>query len=65
MTLDPSLAAALQEAVAESGQPSTVSGQLEAWLQAITDGDIGLDDQAGRYKAICEEIVLKGPKSED
>lgn len=58
MALDSALAAALREAVEESGQPRALSLRLEAWLQAMTEGDDAQEDQARRYEDVRETIQL-------
>ncbi len=63
MALDSALAAALREAVEESGQPRALSLRLEAWLQAMTEGDDAQEDQAQRYEDVRETIQLEGPPS--
>ncbi len=63
MALDSALAAALREAVEESGQPRALSLRLEAWLQAMTQGDAAQEDQAQRYEDVREAIQLEGPTS--
>jgi hypothetical protein len=63
MALDSALAAALREAVEESGQPRALSLRLEAWLQAMTEGDDAQEDQAQRYEDVREAIQLEGPPS--
>ncbi|WP_158926280.1 CxC ATPase DNA modification system associated small protein [Acidisphaera sp. S103] len=60
MALDSALAAALREAVEESGQPRALSLRLEAWLQAMTEGDDAQEDQAQRYEDVREAIQLEG-----
>jgi hypothetical protein len=63
MALDSALAAALREAVEESGQPRALSLRLEAWLQAMTEGDDAQQDQAQRYEDVREAVQLEGPQS--
>ncbi|WP_245430072.1 CxC ATPase DNA modification system associated small protein [Mesorhizobium sp. WSM3859] len=63
MALDSALAAALREAVEESGQPRALSLRLEAWLQAMTEGDDAQEDQAQRYEDVREAVQLEGPPS--
>jgi hypothetical protein len=63
MALDSALAAALREAVEESGQPRALSLRLEAWLQAMTEGDDAQEDQAQRYEDVREAVQLEGPQS--
>ncbi|OYW99064.1 MAG: hypothetical protein B7Z15_21460 [Rhizobiales bacterium 32-66-8] len=63
MALDSALAAALREAVEESGQPRALSLRLEAWLQAMTEGDYAQEDQAQRYEDVREAVQLEGPQS--
>lgn len=60
MALDTALAAALREAVEESGQPQALSLRLEAWLQAMTEGDDTREDQAQRYDDVREAVQLEG-----
>ena len=63
MAHDSALAAALREAVEESGQPMALSLRLEAWLQAMTEGDDAQEDQAQRYEDVREAVQLGGPQS--
>lgn len=63
MALDSALAAALREAVEESGQPRALSLRLEAWLQAMTEGDDAQEDQAQRYEDVREAVQLEEPQS--
>jgi len=63
MALDSALAAALREAVEECGQPRALSLRLEAWLQAMTEGDDAQEGQAQRYEDVREAIQLEGPSS--
>jgi hypothetical protein len=63
MALDSALAAALREAVEESGQPRALSLRLEAWLQAMTEGGDAQEDQAQRYEDVREAVQLEGPPS--
>lgn len=63
MALDSALAAALREAVEESGQPRALSLRLEAWLQAMTEGDDAQEDQAQRYEDVREAVQLEGTPS--
>ena len=65
MALDTALAAALREAVEESGQPRALSLRLEAWLQAMTEGDDARENQAQRYEDVREAVQLEGPPSEN
>ena len=65
MALDTALAAALKEAVEESGQPRALSLRLEAWLQAMTEGDDARENQAQRYEDVREAVQLEGPPSEN
>jgi hypothetical protein len=65
MALDAALAAALKEAVEESGQPRALSLRLEAWLQAMTEGDDARENQAQRYEDVREAVQLEGPPSEN
>ena len=65
MTLDSALAAALREAVEESGQARALSLRLEAWLQALTEGDASNEDQAQRYEDVREAVQLEVPPSEN
>jgi hypothetical protein len=65
MALDNALAAALREAVEESGQPRALSLRLEAWLQAMTEGDDARENQAQRYEDVREAVQLEGPPSEN
>ena len=65
MALDTALAAALREAVEESGQPRALSLRLEAWLQAMTEGDDARENQAQRYEDVREAVQLEEPPSEN
>ena len=65
MALDTALAAALREAVEESGQPRALSLRLEAWLQAMTEGDDAQEDQAQRYEDVREAMQVEGMPSAD
>jgi hypothetical protein len=65
MALDNALAAALKEAVEESGQPRALSLRLEAWLQAMTEGDDARENQAQRYEDVREAVQLEEPLSEN
>ena len=65
MALDTALAAALREAVEESGQPRALSLRLEAWLQAMTEGDDARENQAQRYEDVREAVQLEGPPNEN
>jgi hypothetical protein len=65
MALDTALAAALREAVEESEQPRALSLRLEAWLQAMTEGDDARENQAQRYEDVREAVQLGGPPSEN
>ena len=65
MALDTALAAALKEAVEESGQPRALSLRLEAWLQAMTEGDDARENQAQRYEDVREAVQLEEPPSEN
>ena len=65
MALDTALAAALREAVEESGQPRALSLRLEAWLQAMTEGDDARENQAQRYEDVRDAVQLEGPPSEN
>lgn len=59
MALDTALAAALREAVEESGQPRALSLRLEAWLQAMTEGDDAQEGQAQRYEDVREAVQVE------
>lgn len=65
MALDTALADALREAVEESGQPRALSLRLEAWLQAMTEGDDARENQAQRYEDVREAVQLGEPPSEN
>jgi hypothetical protein len=65
MALDSALAAALREAVEESGQPRALSLRLEAWLQAMTEGDDAQEGQAQRYEDIRGAVQLEDSPSEN
>ena len=65
MALDTALAAALREAVEENGQPRALSLRLEAWLQAMTEGDDARENQAQRYEDVRDAVQLEGPPSEN
>ena len=65
MALDTALATALREAVEESGQPRALSLRLEAWLQAMTEGDDARENQAQRYEDVREAVQLEGAPSEN
>lgn len=65
MSLDPRIKSAVQEAVQELGQPSTVADRLVAWLESIADGNEQLSDRDSvhrRLELLYDSVVVNLPE---
>lgn len=62
--LDIALREAIQEVVAEAGQPEAVSKRLIAWLTHLGAGDVGRDENNTFLGNVRDALVL-GELDED
>lgn len=50
MTVDPKISEAIEAAVAEAGQESTLAPKLIRWFEAIASGSEQISDQQSAYR---------------
>jgi hypothetical protein len=65
MALDPALQEALQEAVAELGQPNSVAKRLTAWLESLSNGEETEDLNNRFYESVLAELQVPGTDDAD
>ncbi|MGI3171208.1 CxC ATPase DNA modification system associated small protein [Pseudooceanicola sp. C21-150M6] len=58
MTIDARITQAINEAVAEAGQPDTLARRLIAWFEAVTSGNEDINDQATTARHL--EVLFEG-----
>ncbi|MEM9578442.1 MAG: CxC ATPase DNA modification system associated small protein [Pseudomonadota bacterium] len=58
MTIDARITQAINEAVAEAGQPDTLSRRLIAWFEAVTSGNEDINDKATTARHL--EVLFEG-----
>lgn len=62
--LDKVLMKAIQDVVAEAGQPAAVSQRLIAWLTNMSDADPGVDDNT-QFLTNVRKALASGDPDED
>lgn len=58
MTIDARITQAINEAVAEAGQPDALARRLIAWFEAVTSGNENINDQATTARHL--EVLFEG-----
>jgi hypothetical protein len=64
LALDKALKEALAEAAQALGQPSAVAGRLDAWLTALSEGDVSEERQAQHF-ADVRDVLRTGTADAD
>jgi len=68
VTIDARIMQAINEAVAEAGQPETLARRLIAWFEAVTSGNEDINDQATtarHLEVLFEGTVVQNGNGED
>ena len=58
MPLDIAVESAIEEVVAESGQPSKVSKRMISWLQDMSERDLSNDSEMEHLDGLKEAIII-------
>ena len=59
MPLEPELQNAIKEVVEEMGQPDKVSARLIAWIEAMSDSEIALEDQQSFLEKVKDALEIE------
>lgn len=65
MALDAALEEAVRQAVKEQGQKPALAERMIAWLEALGEGDLAIEDQDGFYSRLMSGVALEESPVED
>lgn len=65
MPLEPELERAITEVVEKRDQPTRVAKGLIAWLEEMSNSELGRDDQIRNFDILCDAIVLSEATNAD
>ncbi|WP_447909478.1 CxC ATPase DNA modification system associated small protein [Brevundimonas bullata] len=58
--LDKALIEALEDVVREEGQPRAVAQRLAAWLNRLSEAEVGRDENTSLLANVREALVVEG-----
>jgi hypothetical protein len=65
MGLDPALEDAIRQAVREQGQKPALAERLIAWLVALGQGDLSVNDADAFYARLIAAVSVEGTNDAD
>ena len=65
MAIDEELKVAIKKSASESGQPESMHNRLIAWLDALSDRDLSVQEQDEHLDSVLSSIQLKEDADEN
>ena len=65
LPLEPELKKAIVSVVAERKQPDELAQRLIAWMEEMSESEVGIDEKMNHFKGVLEQINLDGGSNED